>query len=88
MDSLSSCRASVEDIFHVPTVPAQELNSIQTGPQMGPESVSELDAHCPAPSQVNQGSCGQRSSQGHLSAPRWELLRGVSVTLSTFFWTD
>lgn len=78
----------VEDTFHVPTTPAKELNSIETGPEMGPGSVSELDAHCPAHSWVHQGSCRQGTCQGHVSAPRWELLQGVLGMLSTFFRTD
>lgn len=55
---------------------------------MGPESVFELDVHCPEPSWEHQGSCGQGSCQGHVSAPRWELLHGVLVMLGTFVWTD
>lgn len=47
IDILSSSRALVEDTLHVPTMPAPELNSVQTVPQMGPESVSAVDAHCP-----------------------------------------
>lgn len=78
----------VEGTFHVPTMSAQEYNSIPTGLQMGPESVSELDAHCPALSRVHQGSCGQGTCQGHVSAPTSELLQGALGTLSTFFQTD
>lgn len=84
-DTLSSSRASVEDTLHVPTMPAPELNSVQTVPQMGPQSVSAVDTHCPALSWVHQGSCEQGSCQGHVSAPPWELLQGVLVMLSMFF---
>lgn len=63
----------LEDTLHALSMSAEELNSNQASPQMGPESVSELDVYCTAPSQklgkLQAGDPAQRHVSPQLGAP-------------------